>query len=622
MQLVTEEKSLVQVLGEVSNKNIYEIPKYQREYTWTKKEWMQLFVDVTNNDEGYFLGTIIGIGNSQQSMGAPVNKYAIIDGQQRFTTLSIFLLALYNSLKDSTPLFFSKIDKQLCWATLISEFVYNKQQRLTLQTQSYNAKDFRRLLKENDLIQDDELNLNDSTESKSYKKRKIYQAYLFFKERTKEYLETEKKCDDSEKIIEDSFKLLNKFNAIKVILITVYSPSDAYILFESLNNRGIPLSAIDLIKNQLMSKCGNNKDNKNNEENEERVYNSWLSILQNLTDNHTIQERFFRQYYNAFVDDLKDPEKGISENVAQKRNMIKIYEKLIEKDHHRLLKDLENKAQLYSILINNGEDDIASPNLKNALLDLGRIEGSPSYILLLNILANRTLYNISDEQLINIVKLLTKFFVHRNFTNTPPTNKMINLFMELISDIKDKKGNAVFETIKANLLKALGQNPDEAFKKSILGDIYTNNKDTTRFILCYYEEHSATKECAKAVRDLWLRNDKGDFIYTIEHIFPEGKNIPTDWVTMIANGDSSKAMKLQEEYVHTLGNLTMTGYNSTLSNKSFSAKRDHKKEGNEVGYKNGLLLNEDLKNEDSWTIDKIKLRTEKLAKYFINEFKI
>ena len=90
---------------------------------------------------------------------------------------------------------------------------------------------------------------------------------------------------------------------------------------------------------------------------------------------------------------------------------------------------------------------------------------------------------------------------------------------------------------------------------------------------------------------LWNRNGSGSYIWTIEHIFPEGENIPQEWVDMIADGDKEKAKMYLYEYTHRLGNLTMTGYNSTLSNLPFEKKRDRRdKQGNYVGeYYNKLV---------------------------------
>ena len=121
---------------------------------------------------------------------------------------------------------------------------------------------------------------------------------------------------------------------------------------------------------------------------------------------------------------------------------------------------------------------------------------------------------------------------------------------------------------------------------------------------------------------MWSRDSSNKYIWTIEHIFPEGENIPQDWVDMIASGDKENAKKLRVEYVHTLGNLTVTGYNQNLSNMSFEQKRDRKSKdkSKEMGYRNGLYLNIDVVCEDTWTIDKIKARTDRMVESLLEMF--
>ena len=104
-------------------------------------------------------------------------------------------------------------------------------------------------------------------------------------------------------------------------------------------------------------------------------------------------------------------------------------------------------------------------------------------------------------------------------------------------------------------------------------------------------------------------------MWTIEHIFPEGENIPAPWVQMIANGDAVLARQYRASYVHTIGNLTITGYNPNLYNMSFKQKRDRKSKDKtkNIGYKNGLYLNQDVIMKNEWKIEDIKTRTDKLV---------
>ena len=113
--------------------------------------------------------------------------------------------------------------------------------------------------------------------------------------------------------------------------------------------------------------------------------------------------------------------------------------------------------------------------------------------------------------------------------------------------------------------------------------------------------------------DLWRFENK-QFVWTIEHIFPQGENIPQSWVTMIAAGDEKQAKGYQETHVHKLGNLTISGFNSALGNKSFEEKRDRTdRQGRPVGYNNGLKLNEDLASAKGWSVAQIDARTTKLV---------
>jgi hypothetical protein len=186
--------------------------------------------------------------------------------------------------------------------------------------------------------------------------------------------------------------------------------------------------------------------------------------------------------------------------------------------------------------------------------------------------------------------------------------------MDIISRIEESHStgvdvmNLIIETLSAPSNCA----SDEQFKRSLEGDVYKDNVGATRYILCKLAESAMTQE---TWTDLWRRTDKKVFVWTIEHIFPEGENIPQCWVDMIAGGDRDLAKKYLEEYTHKIGNLTITGYNSTLGNKSFEEKRDRKsKDGlRYIGYKNGLDINREIANKESWSIEDIKARTAALV---------
>ena len=188
--------------------------------------------------------------------------------------------------------------------------------------------------------------------------------------------------------------------------------------------------------------------------------------------------------------------------------------------------------------------------------------------------------------------------------------------MDIISLLDGKFGKDIYNVI-VNYLKSNSSSDDE-FENKLRGQVYLDNPDACRFLLCYYENQFKTNEI---YTDLWKKDSSNKFVWTIEHVFPEGENIPLDWVNMIANGNHDLADEYLSKYAHTLGNLTITGYNQTLSNLSFEKKKNRiNKDGNYVGYKNGLKLNDDIVSLNVWTVDDIINRTDKLVNYFTNEF--
>lgn len=218
-----------------------------------------------------------------------------------------------------------------------------------------------------------------------------------------------------------------------------------------------------------------------------------------------------------------------------------------------------------------------------------------------------------------VVKFLVKYFVRRNITDFPATRDLDRIFIGLVDDCENS-GKIDVNFIVSYLTKPERFADIEKFKSKLLGDIYTDNKAMARFILCKIEESHMTKETWK---DLWIKDKSNKYVWTIEHIFPEGQNIPKDWIQMIANGDKEKAKKFQEKCVHKLGNLTLTAYNKNLSNFSFIKKRDRKDDqGNYIGYKNGLYLNRKLEKKDKWTISDIEERTKELVKEALKLFAI
>ncbi len=585
----------VSQLFDIEASVVYAIPRYQREYTWSTSQWEMLFEDVQENDPGYFLGSIICINQTTDILA--VQQLEVVDGQQRLTTISLLFAALYHLLKRHEMDLDD--DQRVELINLKRKLVLKKgddQLRVILQIQNNNQNDYRAVLSDVGVIS--------PFDTPAYAgNRKIFRAFRYFQARIEEMVDGE---SDRLALI---MAFLDKVSQACLVKIEVSSHADAYTLFESLNNRGMPLTAIDLIKNKLLARLEITEPGR-----VDHYFDVWNKLLGYLGDDYSIQERFFRHYYNAFKDSLNEPFRKVDDKkkdplgpVATRSNLIQIYERLINEDATKHLQVIRSAGQLYALMLARNKDE-AWVQLDKPLKDLDRIQGAPSYLLMLYLLVRREALVIDVSQLEAIACLLVCFFVRRNLTDTPPTRDLTRLFMATIDKVAKLAGDAVVNTIRDELLAVSAS--DETFRSKLEGPIYEESAGVTRFVLCALAEESMTKETWV---DLWKYEGKL-FIWTIEHIFPQGDTIPASWVGMIANGDPEKAKSIQESHVHKLGNLTISGFNSALGNKSFQDKRDRTdSKGREVGYKNSLKLNAELATAETWSVDQIDARTATLV---------
>ncbi|WP_217354413.1 HNH endonuclease family protein [Klebsiella pneumoniae] len=226
---------------------------------------------------------------------------------------------------------------------------------------------------------------------------------------------------------------------------------------------------------------------------------------------------------------------------------------------------MRSHSDWYAQIVGNCEVS-DEPKLTKLLKSLDRIQGTPSYLLLLMLFARRQNLALSIEHIEKVVTLLINFFVRRNTTDVPATRDLNRIFMELTEILQSCRGEQVVSAI-ANTLGSVSTS-DEHFRQALSGNLYEDNSWVCRFILCALEESMMTKENQV---DLWAVEGK-QYVWTIEHVFPQGLNIPNSWVDMIADGDKTLAEQYRQSHVHKLGNLTISGYNSSLGNKCFFGK--------------------------------------------------
>lgn len=589
-----------ELLSADTKKLVYVIPKYQREYSWMKYQWEDLIRDIQEEDpgHGHFLGTIICMNATRDVTKEIVLE--LIDGQQRLTTLSLLLAVLFVELRDRRAEFEDDDDRMTILLNLKLRLVADGRPRLRLQKQGNNDDDFRWLLKNLGLLKDESL-----SQPSWWGVRRIAKAFRFFQDELRGELEGMTPGARLEHV----FDLVDRVSNSIVVKLEVKDHASAYTLFESLNNRGMPLSPIDLIKNSLLMRADRLGSARIDE-----AYEQWRNILTNLGDNPNEQERFLRYYYNVF-----EPLSGeaAATPIATKSNLIRLYEKYLDQGVDDFLRDVSAAAHQYGRIIDTVNLDGENEALDEATTRLQRAQGAPGNALLLYLLVRQQQLGLTDDHVVQVADLVTNFFVRRNLTSLPATYELPRMFKTIVHELADLQGEEVVHHVRESLLAH--SSTDESFRAALSRPIYEDNAAMCRFIIATLAEQGMTKETRT---DLWRRAgsaNKQYYVWTIEHIFPQGSNIPRAWQDMM--GGPEAAASALESQVHRLGNLTLTGYNSSLGNKSFIEKRDRvDQRGNAVGYRNGLNLNRELAMKDSWNVTQIDQRTEQLVERCLKVF--
>lgn len=390
----------------------YVIPKFQREYIWSRENWQLLFDDILeSNGEGNFIGSILCIKNETIS-ALGITELEVVDGQQRLATISLLFCAMYMILKDRSEGNDELVDDMM--STIESRLVQKGSDiwtRVVLSQQHRNLTDYEALLADAGLIKIRE-------DVKGRKARKIYKAYTYFLGRLKDYPNEELK------------KIVTWADAILVVMIEVSSHADAFMLFEGLNDRGVPLAAGDLIKNKMLSELERKGIDS------EDAFKGWNLFLDNLI-NHAIQERFLRQYYNAFH--VYRPEIKIAAiEKATKANLVNIFESLITRDAKLIFDELVTKSSIYRVLIKYGEHDPVFGALKKELKTLAEAKASPAYMVLLYLAST----GVTDKDFYKkVIDALTRYFNKINLTEYHEEKDVEVFFMELIKKVEEDKVN-------------------------------------------------------------------------------------------------------------------------------------------------------------------------------------
>lgn len=540
------EKEFLRFL-EGTDKNFI-IPVYQRNYNWKKEQCKRLFDDLEDIIESdfrtHFLGSIVSI----YSMG---QEYLVIDGQQRITTMSILLMAMYNVIKDQCiKTNYLKSEEKIMDAYLINKYARNDEDKIKLRPIIEDRIAYNKLFDDdNELIEDSNITNN----------------YRYFYDRILE----------GSVSIDDLYKAIEKLIIVEIELKN--GEDDPQLIFESLNSTGLDLSEADRVRNFIL--MGEPSDI------QEKFYNNYWYKIEKNTDNKVSD--FIRNYLT------------IKERSIPNKNKVYIsFKKYVSGNGmtiEELLKDLLKFSKYYNnILVSNTNDK----EIDNILYRLNKLEIFVSYPFLLEVFDDYEKDVLNKDQLINILNTIESFILRRVICNVP-TNALNKIFMSLGREIKkftDYKSK--YDEILGYILirkKSSQRFPDDnEFRSSFLTkDIY-NLKAKNKLYLLERLENFENKERVN-IEELVSTNE-----LNIEHIMPQ--TLTNKWKEELGE----KYEEIHSKYLHTIGNITLTGYNSKLSNKSFSEKRDMDK-----GFKDSrLYLNKYISTIDHWNEDEIIKRSE------------
>ena len=528
------------LLGFLHKASQFVIPIYQRNYSWDEKQCQQLWEDIlrvgSNADIGvHFIGSIVYVegGQSQVTLQAPL---LVIDGQQRLTTISLILEALARAVGDSEPV------------------------------EGFSAEKIRHNYLTNSLEKDDrfyKLVLSDTDKDtlKALIKGNDYPPAASIKIRENfDYFAEQIKLNS--KLIEEICNGLAKLMIVDISL--ERNQDNPQLIFESMNSTGKALSQADLIRNFIL--MGLEPELQNN------LYAQYWRPME-----LEFGQEAYGDEFDAFMRHYLTIKTGDVPRVSEVYEAFKEYSTKFDKEDGvtDLVAEIRKYSKYFVAMALGGETNPAlKPLFKDLIQDLNY---SVAYPLLLELYADYDAGTLNEKDFGTAIKLIESYVFRRSICEIP-TNSMNKTFAEFSRYlVKNDYLNSIYAHFYS--LPSYRRFPSNeefrlAFETKDLYNIYS------RAYWLRKMENFGKKELV-AVEN-----------YTIEHILPQNPNLSAEWKNDL--GDNWE--EIQAKYLHTLGNLTLTGYNSEYSDKPFKEKKSMK-----GGFlQSPLTLNEKVREAEVW----------------------
>ncbi len=531
---------------------IFSIPVYQRNYTWAEENCEKLLQDIVNisqNKKTHFMGSITYILHSidDEKSLRQLREFIIIDGQQRITTLMLLLKAIETKIQNKA------IKKE------IDNLLNLTGQRLRLKPIKSDKEAF-------DLVMQ---NRSHELQGVSH----IRNNYRFFTKELENYISKGYRIEE----------IYGAFLRLKIVAIGLeLGEDDPQVVFESINATGVQLKGLDLIRNYLM--MGENSDK------QKHLYETYWVPLENWLGEKDLND-FIKTYLRIYLENkLKEEER-------------EVYYAL--KAHHRdnfsddiqgLMSDMREYGRIYQIFLDRDHyyldrgDPQQLANLRLRIKDLMKIKFGVAKPFILRCARDFEEGKLDYENFHEILQILTSYFVRRSVCGEPTAvlNKVLySLYKQLEEDVSA-------DALKRYLGKSVGQvafpNDDKIRAAFLVRNAYSANQ-VCKFILLEIEKLSN----AEPPREENLE---------VEHFYP--KTPTQEWRDRV--GDY---FTFEQDYLNNFGNLTLSGQNQKLSNKSYEEKIALMEEYSSL-HLNDYFIN----NTHSWGIEEVRNRSGYLADQF------
>lgn len=545
------------------------VPIFQRNYSWQKSQYEQLWFDILRaskfkEKQNHFIGSIVYI-----DMGTPAGRpqqLLLIDGQQRLTTISILLCAIKDYVQK-----FNLETKLINLAKIKNQFLYNSDE---IDEDRYklllNVQDKETYIK---LIDNTIFTVNKPATN-------IIKCYEFFYERIEDFIKQHGQIDE---IYAGIFKL-------SLVSISLDKDSDnPQMIFESMNSTGKDLSQTDLLRNYLLMDLTPEKQT--------RLYKTYWKPMEEL-----FGEDIYKNDVNKFDYFIRDflTLKSDTGHICKINNVYENFKRYYLDNNcekFAVLKDLFTYAKYYACIDLLQEND---DELKLYWQEFKKLDSHVVYPFLLKLYDDYSRQILIKEDFKKILQVVISYLWRRAICEIP-TNSLSKTFATLYQAVdKDDYVNSI---IKAFVFKSSYKrfSSDYEVREKL------QTKDIYHFRLRKYLLEALENYYHKEPIDLNTAN------YTIEHIMPQNIEHNLSWQQMLGEN----WQEVHSLYLHTLGNLTITGYNAEMSNKSFGEKVN-----GESGFKHShLKLNESIVQCDVWNKKAIQRRTNILTDIILKIWK-